>query len=207
MLCSGLVVYGELLDMPDGDRMPRGSHPLYKEVLQQVYENQDAESIAIAVIRRIKQDIKKSGQGGNLLIAQALPSLSLISGNSLLREMNINWDEQHDIIHTIEKNATGDPFHVQQAAEACRQLLIRSESGEIIENVKSELEKERMLAIYKARIEEAPMDSYFKNTDYEKHKELYEAVPQYIIREYENDFVNMKPGSMNDLLEIDITKV
>lgn len=193
--------------MPDGVKISNSSHPLYRKTLQQICENQDAESIAISAIRSIKQDIKQFGQGGSALIAQATSRLSLISGNSLLRGMNIDWDEEFDIIAAIAKDATGDPFHVDRAAEACSQVLIRAEAGEIIGDVKLELEKERMLAIYKARVGEAPINSYCKNADYEQLRALHESIQRYIVREFENDFVNIKPGSTSDLLEIDIIKV
>ena len=66
--------------------------------------------------------------------------------------MNIDWDEQHDIIEKIEKNAAGNHFHIERAAEACWQILIRAEHGKIIEDVASELEKEWTLATFSALI-------------------------------------------------------
>ena len=146
--------------MPDRVNISRGVHPLYRNPLQQVCENQDAESIAISVIRSIRQDIKKSGKEGNLLITQVTPHLASISGNSLFRGMDIDWVEQYDTIDRIANNLVGDRFHIECAAEACRQILIRAENGEIIKDVASELDKERMIVIYKARVEEAPIDSY-----------------------------------------------
>lgn len=193
--------------MPDRVKVPSGVPITYRGVYQQVCENQDPESIASSFIHKAEKDIRRLGQSGDALIEEAIPYLGVLAGYSLLREMTGAWGEEHTRIDNLAISIPGDRFHLECAVEACKQILVRVERGEIIEDVKAETKKERLLVIYSACVEEVYMDADLANCDYEAAQRTHASVRRCIKEKLDNKRICAEPFSISELLEFDNQKV
>ena|GEM_PF-2104924 len=191
--------------MPDKVIIPRVAPQHYKGIFQQLYDLQEPSSIALAAIRSIRSDIKKFGKEGSSLITSILPDLKYAAPNSPLREDVV--DDIYDKLDICAGKLVGNKPHIHYAVEAIRQLLIRFEQGQFILDIRDEIEKERIKAIWISQVEEAPPCFYPKDATHDAIKQHISRVRTYMIEELPNDFLHTKKVSTSDLLEIDINLI
>lgn len=192
--------------MPDRVKLPQGFPRRYGGIYKQVCEQQNPSSVARSAVRCLRKDCRDNGQGGITLIAEITDLIDPMCKNSLLRMMPDSWHEIYERIDLRVQLNDGDPYFLELAADACKQIATKREYGEEIENVELEIKKQFYLNVFAAQIEERIpyQTSFHAGADYDTIKTHLSKITPYLEQEIENWLLRIRPSQEIDLLEIDV---
>jgi hypothetical protein len=192
-------------NMPDRVVLSTSVPKAYQHVLMQVNNLQDPESIRDTFLRNTTKELKQNGQSGDELIERALPRFELLKNSSLLFGI-ASYNEEYAFIEKLVSKISGNRHHLYWAADAVRQVLLRMEHGEHIDNVELEIYRERMCTIFDANIADSQLGNGNYPHDRLARQNCIDEV-RFLLRQTTLDQLSQSRVLSNDDPEIDILKV
>ena len=192
--------------MPDRVKVSTSVPKAYRHVGMQVDEDQDPESIRDSFVRAAEKDIRNCGQSGNELIRQAVSRLRPISEGSLLPGI-VNWGEEHAHLEELALSIRGDRLHRDLAVEAVRQVMLRMERGDKMENLTTEIWRERLVAIFEANVAEGRVGVNNPHISDSKRQQCIGEVRTSLRESPVSQLRHSKASATEDWLDVDLSKL
>lgn len=195
--------------MPDRVKLPKSLPRSYKSVSVQIIEQQNPAVTARSALKAVQKDIRKMGQGAKNLMTHIEDYIRPVCQDSLLRRVSDCWDDIYREIDLSMLQSSSDRNFMEWGANACRQVVMRLEQGDYIDDPRRAIKKQFMINVWKGRFVDPFMllDSHTIDLDDEARSIQLELVSQCFEQEIDNSFEpSCRNGtlSVDNLLEVDI---
>ena len=192
--------------MPDRVSIPKGVSREYKSICQQIEERQPPTLVARSVVSKIDKNIREHGKGGEELINQMAPYMSpLVDKGSLLSYIPAEIDNALDEIERKKDSIEiGNRRYTEQAAQACKRVIIDATPRQISDDIVMEADIEFKYRLWQSEIRDPLLLAESEQT-YEDKRFYLDKVDQAVAGEIENRLLNgyRKPDTL-ETLDVDI---